>query len=1336
MHGRPTKTLRHMRPPRARRRGSVLILVVSVLVLLAVSAAVYVGVGQQERRAASASEMKSHRDAVSAKVVDYVGQLLVRDVFGNNAQAIFPFEDRIAALGFGNFAMGERWDYPYTRPGNVDVFNVLADPWLADLEPSLYDAQSGEFRWRHISNIHPQGKFVSFDQFFTGGRSLQNSGFYADLFIKGANSRPYDLDTYTGGIGTPFRYNDQLSRQVTNDATDDAVTWADRMAGADTDGDGRIDARWTELADVYGLPKEMRIFVAARIIDLSAMLNMNANFEFGASAPNDMGDAIGLGRTPADVDLYTALFDAFALRQGGTSLPNDTLFVDGPAPGRFGFKQHVNTLGIQDAVLGAGNPYSAFKRSTREQREVFWSIAARQNHRTPSRFSLYGVDDELALRSSLFTPYDRSATRVSGLQNRYLRRSASRLEHTFDGLNLDPFNPNTWYNPMRTRFFREELLDYSAGTPTIDTIQDDFRHLLTTFNGEQPMRPWNRAYAGSDSPVNITNINALVASNAVSVPQTLAGGFMWALAPFAADVGNANGSDSGFNLFGSPVIWQPTSGEEVHYGDGDAGYAFFKSLQLAVNAVDYYDSNSTPTVRTGVFSRNYTAAGREDKEIIGVFEHGRVPANMTGPSGTQNNATLTVIGLERQPFIREVCAVNVYGQLDDNPADQAWNYDPTEGNEEEWMVKILAIELGNPWPNDISAGGYRIRFGNDPDNVWPTPAVTIPAGESIVVYVGADYDDTQQYGRRQWESIISQRTGGATVHRIGGVTPHLEFEDALGEFDEVTLWRTATYGLPGNPVSVLVDRLRPATSNNDFPNIIDLNGENIPGGNILGQTEFAVRVGSMRRYCDIATGGGMPGYIFASPVSIATSGRDSNDYEYNEPNPNSPIPANLIAGGLTMFGGGRVEYINDPSAAKGYGTALPFPPFELNVANLEGNSDSTDEDFRSSVDLLLLSSVGHIHCEQIAGGVDPNFTVKDLYITASELLGDESLRGRMAQQLSNAGVPNVPVLLDIVRPAGPSSILPADFRFHGNPGNLNRFVGRLDYTRFIPRDASAAMVMLAVPLATRVIDAFDTVTPDSNVPLVQGRININTAPRRVIEALPYLHPRFTAGPIPARNQDLRIAESLRAYRDRGSFVMQSIDWSSGTRANVSNMLVGGASGLRDDATSRGVAGHVPGFTSVGELLLATRWRPVNGGPSYEVDRGAVAPNESAYVSGHDQSNLTYEPLDTHGFAVEPGWRTAQYDPTDDPTEHLALIRAIRSCVSTRSDVFAAYITLVGFTPDDVRVADEQGGSVTQKLTRLQASMEQRYLVVFDRSGVKTPSDRPRVLFAVQEVPSR
>lgn len=83
-------------------------------------------------------------------------------------------------------------------------------------------------------------------------------------------------------------------------------------------------------------------------------------------------------------------------------------------------------------------------------------------------------------------------------------------------------------------------------------------------------------------------------------------------------------------------------------------------------------------------------------------------------------------------------------------------------------------------------------------------------------------------------------------------------------------------------------------------------------------------------------------------------------------------------------------------------------------------------------------------------------------------------------------------------------------------------------------------------------------------------------------------------------------------------------------------------------------------------------------------------------------------------------------------------RAISNVVSLRSDVFIAYIKVIGVTPADVDEAKEKeaDGIVNKALDALQPTLEQRYVAVFDRSNVESPTDRPRLLFAVQQVPTR
>jgi hypothetical protein len=190
------------------------------------------------------------------------------------------------------------------------------------------------------------------------------------------------------------------------------------------------------------------------------------------------------------------------------------------------------------------------------------------------------------------------------------------------------------------------------------------------------------------------------------------------------------------------------------------------------------------------------------------------------------------------------------------------------------------------------------------------------------------------------------------------------------------------------------------------------------------------------------------------------------------------------------------DYINSSDHTKGYITPPTFAPFQLIAPNLECNPASEDQEIRSAVDLLMLSSIGHLHLENIQGTANPNFANPDWYATISELLGDEKLH----THLQGRGIPAV--TLGIIRPDNQAvNYYPPDFRIDAT-NVANRFIARLDYTLFIPYFNSKALPYEAIPLACRILDAFETMSVDPTVPLVQGRININTAPPRVIEALP------------------------------------------------------------------------------------------------------------------------------------------------------------------------------------------------------------------------------------------
>ena len=95
-----------------------------------------------------------------------------------------------------------------------------------------------------------------------------------------------------------------------------------------------------------------------------------------------------------------------------------------------------------------------------------------------------------------------------------------------------------------------------------------------------------------------------------------------------------------------------------------------------------------------------------------------------------------------------------------------------------------------------------------------------------------------------------------------------------------------------------------------------------------------------------------------------------------------------------------------------------------------------------------------------------------------------------------------------------------------------------------------------------------------------------------------------------------------------------------------------------------------------------------------------------------------------------------YKGVDDAEERLAIFRAVSNLVTTRSDVFTAYFIVRAYAPGDIESIEVTAGAVSDLqvsayLDALRPTYEGRYLAVFDRSTVRIPTDRPRVLLFVR-----
>lgn len=327
-----------------------------------------------------------------------------------------------------------------------------------------------------------------------------------------------------------------------------------------------------------------------------------------------------------------------------------------------------------------------------------------------------------------------------------------------------------------------------------------------------------------------------------------------------------------------------------------------------------------------------------------------------------------------------------------------------------------------------------------------------------------------------------------------------------------------------------------------------------------------------------------------------------------------------------------------------------------------------------------------------------------------------------------------------------------DFHLDGDPttpGTIepNPWFGKIDPTRYRFGDQLATAQGLpdsmAVPVGSRIFDLFFTMSTSDF--LTPGQININTAPRRVLSTLPLVEPLQPvqdgsgSGPTLVATPPLfggfngaSRAGRMYDYRERkGQF--------GPGRDQITNFT--GLTNLRNIAASDNQTA-MRGFVTKGELALLGQFQasdglPVPGQTGTFLEVGANALNAKAppFETWSDTGRL---------FSFGPGGDKAyaftDFNPSSDAEEQLALFRAIANIVSTRSDVFMATFVLRGYDPDVIESIEIPGGSGSGGALQamndplFRPAYESRWLVVFDRSNVRQPTDRPRVLLRM-ELPS-
>lgn len=734
---------------------------------------------------------------------------------------------------------------------------------------------------------------------------------------------------------------------------------------------------------------------------------------------------------------------------------------------------------------------------------------------------------------------------------------------------------------------------------------------------------------------------------------------------------------------------------------------------------------------------------------------------------------VTLVGLDRQPFLRQVYTLAVYADrraLDRTPpASAPYDEQIDPDREDERIGSIVAWEVGNPWAEDINISRLRLALAlNESTLIQIDPSVngTIPAGEAVVFYAvqwregDAEAESFMRDYADNWADGVDDRD--AVVRRVTGATDDRGLIDASGSmFTEgipFHAWSDGTgVGLiymPDTEVpgagTIVLDRLSNNNSSPGLParlnTVLDLDVSNQVSNSWTGYTTV---IGYARRNTEGAPG--FPAWVIERPVANV-SDRTTDDEL-------------LVSWGFTNTGG----FVADPpeipgtqggveADASGVGSllgeenkglfALPtgsLPSFQLFIPNTE---------LRYASELLQLTAFTHMYVHDALDGAG---AVLGASVAQSNRYGPGTWR-TVSEQL------------------GSDAELYRDTTVGGTGTTVNPYLGVLDPTRFVlsSQNAPGATQLgvlgpvqnvglnkglpeaLAIPLALRVVDCFEALwTPDwrGGNRLVQGRVNINTATQKTLRMLPLVDPAAAIGPLQPQStsavDDWRVP-LIMAYRDRLGNAQIPF-----TPREITGLLGTNLTPLRfvDPAVEFGsfVSGvdYSRGFVTPGELVTLGRWRvgPDSGSPDPAVyngrsflELGANGANDSANdttVPSIDVRRETYSPSD---MQVRPtplgGGSRDAFEGVDDPEERLALYRAVSNIVTARSDVYSAYFTVRGYAPGDIEAVDEIDTNpsdiqIAGYMERLAPRFEARYLAVYDRSNVRTPVDRPRVLLFVR-----
>ena len=740
---------------------------------------------------------------------------------------------------------------------------------------------------------------------------------------------------------------------------------------------------------------------------------------------------------------------------------------------------------------------------------------------------------------------------------------------------------------------------------------------------------------------------------------------------------------------------------------------------------------------------------------------------------------VTIVGAERTAYIGEVFAVGVF-----ETATRVFELDQAPYQ----AGAALAVQMVNPWPEEVSLVGFEIVFVSPqlagtsrllsaPENLrfrFPAGAVVPPATAGTVgrtTFLFTSYDPT----KTDYRDVIGRLPGDTASYNattiegvLRGSTASIGpvFADPL----VIAAGDTTQDVIDANPAFVM--RMRNVGANEKFTAVLRRP--------VAGLTQFAVVdvLESTNKFFNYGTSidladagfGFDKQYFFdlgytklLDPISPESAAYDAKEFAGRVMLTSSitrPIrTSDGINGGWFSFAAiqpfGDDARVRDIVSAVSFyahawlapipGPPLPLPAIDLvepviilasrrdPSATLISDSDLDKNTRKTSDDEFADRSAG-------AGGWQLFIPDRDL-----KYLSELHQVCTFANTCKNNELDNLEAWATV---GSQLRWAMGNVPDRGSSSNDNPYLGVLDPSRFMP-DGSAFLDggfprddSLAVPLAVRVFDCFDAL--DHADTLAQGRININTAPERVLQMLPSMAP----GNSLYLDQNANRVDFLLRYRDAwtpghdglGDFVDYN-QFKSGQLVGLGNtMNIGNSDKIRrhDVDHNPSLSGpnvhyrYTSGLATAGELAFLDLWSfggEVTGGtPSgFLTPIGKDGVDAGATKAGRELLEGDIG-LDPDGIV-------------DDPEERLALFRAVSNIVSSRSDVFGAWFILRGYDPktiEAIKVDDpnDPDSEMDDSENNFLPAYESRWFVVFDRSNCLTPTDRPRVLLKAQLPSSR